>query len=399
MNVGLSRGWHSQHWRLPTSSPPVFYHCHPHTYLCDMATEFLSTFSQFGGKPVPSYLLDSIEVRSDLDRVHLSITDASAPNGEIFANTYYPIGGYLQIEMLAAIIESHMRRHHYSVCDITISLGSRTDTEASLTLSILYSDYVLPRPAEIHGFLTTCASRRIHRGSMIALTVLMPQAGDTVKFIGVGHSKQGKHSTVYANITSALHYDNGRSMILSVNSIITWALKLPDAVEANIVDIDYFSLEYDGSVRTFYIMNDSDWMLFGFRNIFNAREFIDVVGYVKNKTLVSRSMAVASGHAMHYNQSTERTYEVTTAALPIAEARAFDHLLNSRTTELYTADIASKILITDHTCEIDNDDESIASVKFTFRFTDQRPHLMPDEIQPILPSGGIFAEQFTFPFA
>ena len=366
-----------------------------------MATEFLSTFPQYGGRPVPSYLLDLIEADTNLDIVQLSVTDTSGSDPvTIFTNTYYPFGGRLTVEGLASVIESHMRRCGSSVADITLSIGARSaPPEAVLAIPVLYCDYVLPYPERLCGFLNTVAARRIHPGSMIALTVLLPDSGTSVHVCAVGSAPDGSNTSLSADIGDALAYDGGRTMIFKVDDIVDMLLALPETSASAISDICYFSVEYAGVSRTFYIVRDPQWMLFGFRNIFNAREFVDIVAHVNEKTEVSRTLAVASGHALQYNQSTARTHEVTTAALPLAEARAFDFLLNSRSVELYTAEASCPVLITEHTCEVDNDNESLASVKFTFRFTDGRPHILPPDIAPMLPSGGIFSQQFTLPFA
>lgn len=68
--------------------------------------------------------------------------------------------------------------------------------------------------------------------------------------------------------------------------------------------------------------------------------------------------------------------------------------------ELCTSADDYEIIVTDHTCEVDNNDESLPSMKFTFRFVGDRPKFFDSDMDVFVPSGSkVFSDQFTAEFA
>ena len=59
-----------------------------------------------------------------------------------------------------------------------------------------------------------------------------------------------------------------------------------------------------------------------------------------------------------------------------------------------------EIIVTDHTIETDNSDESLPSIKFTFRFVGNRPVITESDMGALMPSSThIFSQEFTAEFA
>lgn len=115
------------------------------------------------------------------------------------------------------------------------------------------------------------------------------------------------------------------------------------------------------------------------------------------RIVAAYSVAIINGKSRFYNQSTAKTYEVQTGPLTSDEAEWIDQLFSSydvfRIEQDTTNDIdplvLAPILITDCTCEIQNGDEKLNTVKFTWRFTDNRP------IVRLSASRGIFTSPYN----
>ena len=90
-------------------------------------------------------------------------------------------------------------------------------------------------------------------------------------------------------------------------------------------------------------------------------------------------MAISQGRHSFYDQSVDKTYEVETAPMFQAEAEWVAQLFMSHSVRLGTAsdpDTLPEVIITDSTCEIDDNDEKLHNVKFTWQFAMKTPHLM-----------------------
>ena len=119
------------------------------------------------------------------------------------------------------------------------------------------------------------------------------------------------------------------------------------------------------------------------------------------KTDVERSLAIINGSSRFYNQSTTKTYEVEAGPLTSDEAGWIDQFFSSHDvfriepdpTNSYDPLLLAPILITDSTCEIQDGDEKLNTVKFTWRYTDNRP------IVRLSASPGIFTSPYNIVYS
>jgi hypothetical protein len=137
-----------------------------------------------------------------------------------------------------------------------------------------------------------------------------------------------------------------------------------------------------------------------FTNVFNAMEYLDVVGTVVTKTKSESDSAVIGGVTTLYNRVVNRTYEVTTGAMPRYMAEAYSQLFSSRFVALIDSSsrvpaTVAEVIITDSTLEPTTDNETLFTVKFTWRFADRRPRVLASEVEPLLSSVGVFSTPFT----
>lgn len=114
-------------------------------------------------------------------------------------------------------------------------------------------------------------------------------------------------------------------------------------------------------------------------------------------TACREDVDIISGKSRFYNQSTAKTYEVQTRPLTSDEAEWMDQLFSSYDVFRIKPDatndvdplVLDPILITDCTCEVQNGDEKLNTVKFTWRYTDNRP------IVRLSASRGIFTSSYN----
>lgn len=155
------------------------------------------------------------------------------------------------------------------------------------------------------------------------------------------------------------------------------------------------------SVTCFVDNSLTDLESFYFRNCFNVWDSATLPVETTAKTDVERSLAIINDKSRFYNQSTAKTYEVEAGPLTSDEADWIDQLFSSHDvfriepdpTNSYDPLLLAPILITDATCEIQDGDEKLNKVKFTWRYTDNRP------IVRLSASSGIFTEPYNLVYS
>lgn len=151
------------------------------------------------------------------------------------------------------------------------------------------------------------------------------------------------------------------------------------------------------SISCFVDNSLDDRETFYFRNCFNVWDWGTLPVATTAKTDVDRSVAIINGKSRFYNQSTAKTYEVQTGPLTSDEAQWIDQLFSSHDVFRIEPDATNPedpfvivpILITECTCEMQDGDEKPNSVKFKWRYANNRP------IVQLPASPGIFTSPFN----
>lgn len=353
-----------------------------------MATEFITHIPD--DELVASYLIGSIKASTDADKVDVRvIRDIDGDNEEIFSTTLYPFNNVVELTDVDQLIETNFRANDRVTDWILVSFNN-----VNIEFQVLYCSFDLgPDFNPVSRFWTTSATALVHKGSVVAIPYAFANPADLlVKVVGLGND--GYIAMVERTIERT---PQSRCVFLSVDAVINFAIH---EAEAPLAKVSYFSISYGRLQKIFYLMDDPFFLSFKFRNIFNAIEYIDVAGKLKRKTVAERDTAVCNGVCSHYDRSVNRTYEVETGPLTADQASAIEQLILSHKTWLCANAADHDILITDHTCEADNDDDSLTSMKFTFRFTGNRPSLLDFETDALFPfSSNIFTKEFTPEFA
>jgi len=357
-----------------------------------MATEFLTAISD--GDYMLTSRLDTIRARTDKPKVPVRvIRDPDGDVDEFFSTTLYPFNGIVELSAIGKLIEERFRSLGRTVDMMSVEVDG-----VALDFTAFYCTHMLNSDFDCRGcFWTKAATAIVHRSSMVCLSHF--DTGSTtyhVKVVGV--NPDGSVGMVEKDFQRSPYSDY---LSFSVDDIIRYGLnQTADDTGGDLVKVSYFAVSYGEIQKIFYVVDDPYFLTFRFKNLFNCTEYVDVVGKVKRKTAISRDIALCGGTSRHYNQVVNLTYEVETGPLTHDQALTLEDLFSSYEVQLMTAPDDYDILITDHTCEVDNDDDNLTTMKFSFRFVGDRSVLLDAEMDALAPSvTHIFSQEFTAEFA
>ena len=356
-----------------------------------------------------SSAIGSIDIEVDGEYVDVALT---ATGGiVVLTERYYAYGGRVTLYDIASLIESEMRSSGSSYTDFTLRVYTDTSSNKadSCVLHVLYCDrYTVCTdvPAFLkENFLTTLSMRRVATGSTLNL-FFYAEKGESIA-LNIAHTFRKNDST--ALYRHAYTVDGGKTAASSgvVQLNISLSSVIADAASFATVplgEIELLSLVVSCGQRSmsFFIdptLNDRETLIF--RNCFNVWDWATLPNVVTDKTDVDRSTAIINGSSRFYNQSTTKTYEVEAGPLTSDEAGWIDQLFTSyfvmriepNPVDSYDPLIPVAVLITDSTCEIQNGDEKLNKVKFTWRYADNRP------IVCLSASPGIFTSPYNITYS
>lgn len=339
------------------------------------------------GKSVATSALEAVTVRSASRRVRLSITSEGQ---EIYSGVLYTYAGAVTLDDFSSIIEEYFRASGLSLHDVTFSASDPDgrEPEAALTLSVIYCEYSLPAGIDPGaGFWSLLQSQRVHPSSRISIPGAF-HAGEELAVLMSGSDASGRttHQTARIRVTRENLFD------ISIPALLEY---FPDVARPSMAVIrwaeGYKALFFDRTPGFFTLR---------FRNMFNAREYVDIWGVTFTKTEAERSVATVGQRSVPYDTRTTRTYETTTGPLTRPEALALSQLAHSREVEFIDSAGAWPVIVTDSTCEVSDDDGESNKVKISWRFACVRPRLHGTSLSGLaLDTGGIFTHEFTPQFS
>ena len=330
----------------------------------------------------------------------------------ILSERYYAYGGTVTLYDLASLIEAEMRSSGMAYADFTLRVFTDTTNNKadSCTLHILYCDRFTPNthvPTFLaENFMTTLPIRRVASAANVSL-FFYAEKGESLEYTVV-HNFRKKDNTdaLYSHEYTA---QSGRTassagveqLNISIDSIIADAASYATARLGDIVPVS-FTVRCGQRSISFFIDPSLDTApSFYFRNCFNVWDSVALPAKTTAKTDVERSTAVINGYAQFYNQSATKTYEVKAGPLTSDEAEWIDQLLTSYDVFRVESDpttpedpyVFAQILITDSTCEVQDGDDKLNNVKFTWRYADNRP------VVHLSASHGIFTSPYNIVFS
>lgn len=346
------------------------------------------------GLYVPTSNVSSITARTDKVRIDVSLSCENGLDGEIetfYSASLYPFNGVAELSDVGSLVEEYFRRRNKIADLITIAFDG-----VSIDVHFLYCEYRMPYDfAADKTFFLSSMVQRVHQDSIIAIAAY--NHGSAFPFVikAVGHAEADNRLVVVEKSVQIPSFSG--VTYFNVADIILWALnKTEEEVGTDLRDVMYFSIEYAGIQKMCYIVPAPAYLTFSFHNVFNVEEFIDVVGVMTTKTNVSRDVAVCNGISKQYDRTIERTYQVQTEALTPDEVKIFEQFIASHHIALWLGNDDFNVIITDHTCEHSSADDSLSTIKFTWRFDDNRPHDFDSLMDGVMPNRRqIFNDTFS----
>lgn len=338
-----------------------------------MATQFIPSYLD-SARYVLTANVPRIQARTDKERIEVSLTCENGLDGDIetfYSTSLYAFDNVVELSDVGTLIEVYFRMRHKVADTITIVFDG-----ISMDVHFLYCEYAMPDDFDPEKtFFIASHVQRVHQDSTIAIAAV--DRGSATPFIikAVGHNMADGNLSV---VEKSVHqkFDHAGVTYFAVADIIRWALdKTDEEAGVNLRDVLYFSIEYYGIQKMCYIVPAPAYLTFSFRNVFNVEEFLDVVGEMTTKTAVSREVAICKGSSKHYDRSIERTYQIQTEPLTNDEVGIFEQFIASHYVVMWLEGNDWDVIITDHTCEPSTDDDTLTTIKFTWRFADRRPRI------------------------
>lgn len=352
--------------------------------------------TRFPSSPVPSCRLDGIRLHTSEPggkaRVVLTRTSPQLGFVDLMDVELYAFENQIYLANVGRLIEEDMRLEEQNLVSYGLFLdGSET---AAVEWQVVYCERVSPVADLSTIFFTAFPSQRIGPNSPLALASL-PMEGCVGMIAAYRRSSDGK-VLPYA-WSSCKSLDSG---------FLTWSTGAIQAAIREDTDDERarllrFTLTLGDRSKTWHVVPYAPTLQLSFRNCFNCPDYIDLRGKIREKTKSEAAEAVCRGAYRQYDRRTERTFEFESASLVQDEAFGIDQLFTSRDIRLLHPISGEwrQIHITEGTCEPSNDDTENWSVKFTFRFAEQRndtAHLFLHAYNTLT---GVFTEEFTPPYS
>ncbi len=351
-----------------------------------MFVDFLS--SDITQRPVcATSALGRLTVSTDAAAIRISL---SYETYEFYSATLYAYDGLVHVDDLASVIESLFVRlgWHSHTIRISAAAAGTPEVSAFIDVNCLYCSYDMPDDFNPSASFYTCMpAQRVPPHAVLKVYGNVSK-NNPVRFGVSGYMSDGSPVACNIQTTAGDGY-----ITVDIPDIMSQCRSAFAFSQVSIVSVVYGSMS-----KSFFICDMPDCLEFNYRNCFNVPESVFVSGLSVMKTDVSRDTAFCAGKILQYNHLTTRTYEHTTAPLTRMEAAAMSQLIESINTAVVVDGAEYPIIIEDHTSDVSNDDNSMNSMKFTWRFTGRRPRLFGDTLSPLLESFGIFTSQFTDPF-
>lgn len=330
--------------------------------------------------------IGEIGISSDSSAVNVQILQG---NKAILNERYFTYGGKVVLYDIGGLMENNMRTKEINYALYSIKVfktdGSLAD---SCTLSVLYCDrmttYSNIESFLEENFLTTLAMRRVSPDDTFYLYYYGTEGEDntvTINCLWMSSAVNDGNKSFTSHINGNGLTKAGVNTVIVNQSNIKEEISQVYGIRPSVIELVSLTVSVgERSITCFvdYSLKSNDG--FYFRNCFNVSEVANLPISSTIKTEVERSTAVVNTTSSFYNQRVETVYEVQSGSLTSDEAEWIDQLFTSYnvTKKMYNvydaanAMIQRQVLITDSTCEISDGDEKPNSVKFSWRFADNR---------------------------
>ena len=357
------------------------------------------------------YYTPSVVLSSDLQDVNIftdhSFVDfrLSCGPSTVVESRYYAYNGTIIISDICSLIEDYLAgQTENTLSEFTIS-ATAGDESAELSFTVLYCDRTLglfaPEDWLRQNFLTLSQSRRIAPDDFIQLSwYTTEREGISFRVYATFINDKGVRDTYY-------YAHSGNGLIAHFNGIMTECVwlrqvreKIKTALKLESLTLLSVSIRCGDRSASFYIDHALAGVVpFYYLNCFGVPEHISLPRTTTEKIKTDRSIATVGKSSQFYDITTSKEYEVVTGALSSDECLQVEQMLTSPSVGvpfgpdevMYETDFDALhiILISDFTSEISDGNDKLNSVKFTWRFADNKPKVAARN------SPGIFNDKFN----
>ena len=350
------------------------------------------------------------------DKEYIDVDISTTETGKLLSERYYATDGRVLLYDLRSLVEQAMRPSGIVVMSVWFEVyvdipDDHSDDYDRSGFMVIYCDRDIDiydfEPLLKSHFLTAAASRRVAPESFVFLP-FFAYYGELVNYeIFVDYVLKGTRDELRGTSGHCSFKGPNQQMTASSDGVWTHTIfckeiqrQAEDMVGAEI-ELTAFTVRVGDRAASFFIDKSlSGTRLFYFRNCFNVPDNLFVPAVTTAKTKVDRSLAVLGSVSQFYDATCELTYEVQSAGLTADECSLAEQMFCSDDvrTPYESApddgdfDALRPVLITDSTSEIADDPEKPNTVKFTWRYAENR-------IAQRNPLGvGIFTEPYDYTF-
>jgi len=293
--------------------------------------------------------------------------------------TLYTYNGYAYLYDLRSLVEQFCISHGADYIGILYSLDGGDEKELCNVFFCSLAEHQDVHPEDIADFidahfLTTLPVRRVPRSATTLLWFgFTDEGGDPTTATAQCTIRLADGSTEVQEVDVPFgEYNYLDASPAKLATALDDAGLLPEGATLLAAHI-----ECEGRHATIYIEDDYRTLLpLAFRNAFNVWETVYLPAVTTAKTEVEQSIATCHGIRTQYDRTPAQSYEVETASLTREEAIWLQQLITSPEIYLLTdpyylphgIESLPRILITEHTSEIHDDDANTNAIKFTYQF-------------------------------
>ena len=356
--------------------------------------------------------IGTISILTDKEYIDIDITMSSK---KLLSERYYATDGKVLLYDLRSLVEQAMTVDGSTVNIINFEAYVDTPDEQSedydrTSLYCMFCSRNLGiddfEPLLKSHFLTSAASRRVAPDCFVFLP-FFAYAGEIVNYeifadfviVESGERRvESGHCSYAGSMQDTTAKENG-VWTYTIHSFSV-ARKTMEII-GHEVELTAFTVRVGDRAASFFIDKSlSGTRPFYFRNCFNVPDNLFVPALTTAKTKVDRSLAVLGSVSQFYDATCEQTYEVQAAGMTADECSLAEQMFCSDDvrTPYESApddgdfDALRPVLITDSTSEIADEPEKPNTVKFTWRYAENRI------AQRNLLGLGIFTEPYDYTF-
>lgn len=355
---------------------------------------------------ITSSSLEDFNITTDYDYLDLVVADKAG--NVLLSERFWAFGGKVTLTDVASLIEIDLRSKGISIDEYHITAswtwegdesdesqpvpepGSRYQT-AFVNLKVLYCqcfnitdenfyEYVL------QNFLTTLQMRRLPADFLMSVPFFSEIFRENFE-VAINYRVNDN--------PEILRFSYSEESLPVSNEIYEIRLSQKDMLErikasstvAGSVEIVSFSVACGARYLSCFIDKSlGDGQTFMFRNIFNAWDYFTFPALTTAKTDVSRSLAVMPQKSVFYDKAVTKSFDVETGPVDIPEAEFLGELAASLEVYRYvplglvdgfTKYAVKEVLVTESDIQY-KDNERLQSVKFTWRYADNRAPVILD---------------------